>query len=537
VADTEAPAVSITSPASGTTYSNADSVSIAASASDNVGVTRVDFYHNGALVSSDTSSPYSTAWSFDETDNGSHTWQAAAYDAAGNSSTDSVNLTVDISSGGGDGAHQWSKHFGGSGADTGYATAIDANGNRIVAGIFQNTANFGGGSVSSRGFTDIFVAKYSPSGAHLWSRTFGGTGDDRPQAVAVDGNGNVLVAGYFQNTVNFGGGSRTSAGDYDIFLAKYSVAGEHLWSKRFGDTTDDKAYAVAVDSRDNVLVTGYFRNRVDFGGGVLSGSLGAPATFIAKYGTNGGHLWSRLTINTLKSGGNGIAVDASDNVVVSGYFSGDADFDSTDGYGNDLLSSVGYTDIYLAKYSAGGAYLWGRGFGGIYNDEGLGVAVDAATGNIAVTGTFMNSINFGGGNLASAGGTDGFLAQFSATGGYRWARRFGSSSNDASNGVGMNNRGELTITGSFAGSVNLGGGTLASAGGTDGFVAKYAENGAHLWSQRLGGSGADTAYAVAVDAVTGNATLTGYFSNAVNFGGGNLSSAGSWDAFLLDLGP
>ena len=69
------------------------------------------------------------------------------------------------------------------------------------------------------------------------------------------------------------------------------------------------------------------------------------------------------------------------------------------------------------------------------------------------------------------------------------------------------------------------------------FAAKYSENGNHLWSKGLGGNGIDTGYAVAFDDATGNATLTGYFQNTVNFGGSNLTSAGSEDAFVADYGP
>src|SRR3990170_6282915 len=73
--------------------------------------------------------------------------------------------------------------------------------------------------------------------SHLWSKRFGSTIDDYGYAVAVDGNGDVLLTGSFQGTVNFGGGNLTSAGLEDIFVAKYSGAdGAHLWSKRFGST-------------------------------------------------------------------------------------------------------------------------------------------------------------------------------------------------------------------------------------------------------------------------------------------------------------
>ena len=97
-ADTTPPTVSITSPSSGTTYTAAQTVTIYASASDNVGVTRVDFYDGGTYKGTDTTSSYTYSWTFTSADNGTHSWTARAYDAAGNSSTSSVvSLTVNIS--------------------------------------------------------------------------------------------------------------------------------------------------------------------------------------------------------------------------------------------------------------------------------------------------------------------------------------------------------------------------------------------------------------------------------------------------------
>jgi len=154
--------------------------------------------------------------------------------------------------------------LGVAGSDSGYSVAIDGSGNVIVAGTFMGTADFGGGPLTSSGGTypDIFIAKYSAAGAHQWSKRIGGIGDEIPHGVAVDGSGNVVVTGSFTSTADFGGGSLTSTGSYDIFVAKYSSTGAHQWSKRFGDTTSDTGYSVAVDGSGNIVVTGSFQNKV-----------------------------------------------------------------------------------------------------------------------------------------------------------------------------------------------------------------------------------------------------------------------------------
>jgi hypothetical protein len=127
------------------------------------------------------------------------------------------------------------------------------------------------------------VAKLAPDGSHLWSKRFGSTGGDVGNFVTVDSGGNVLVTGYFQGAVDFGGGALTSAGKNDIFLTKLSsVDGSHLWSRSFGSTEDDFGYGLAVDGVDNVLLAGSFKITVDFGGGPFT-SQGDADIIVAKF--------------------------------------------------------------------------------------------------------------------------------------------------------------------------------------------------------------------------------------------------------------
>src|SRR5439155_7148538 len=104
----------------------------------------------------------------------------------------------------------------------------------------------------------MVLAKYSPAGAHLWSKRFGNIGSEFPKAIALDTNGNILVVGSFTGVADVGGGLMTSAGGQDIFIAKYSSAGVPQWVRQFGTTTDDGANSIAVDRNGNVVITGYF---------------------------------------------------------------------------------------------------------------------------------------------------------------------------------------------------------------------------------------------------------------------------------------
>ncbi|MBI4704120.1 MAG: SBBP repeat-containing protein, partial [Deltaproteobacteria bacterium] len=188
-------------------------------------------------------------------------------------------------------------------------------------------------------------------GSHLWSKRFGDTSDQDGNSVAVDGAGNALVTGYFWNTVDFGGGLLASAGSYDIFVAKFDPQGKHLWSKRFGEADHQYVNYIAADSSGNVLVTGYFAGTVDFGGGPLK-SAGGHDIFVAKFDPQGNHLWSKRFGDASAQSGLGITADGAGNALVTGPFEGTVDF------GGGVLASAGARDIFVAKFDPQGNHLW-----------------------------------------------------------------------------------------------------------------------------------------------------------------------------------
>jgi hypothetical protein len=425
----------------------------------------------------------------------------------------------------------WARGFGSTGQDSGSSVDVDPGGNVVVTGYFVNVVDFGGGPLTSGGGSDIIVAKYSDtSGAHIWSHSFGSTGDDRGRSVAMDQSGNVLVTGDFAGTVDFGGGLHTSGGGSDIIVAKYAGPdGAHLWSRRFGGMGNDLGISVAVDLSGNVLVAGQFNGMVDFGGGPLT-SVGIDI-FVAKYaGLDGAHLWSRRFANTAADAAYSVAVDPSGDVLVTGQFQGTVDF------GEGPLTSAG-ADIFVAKYAGlDGAHLWSRRFGGTGSDVGSSVAVDPLSGNVLVTGQFQGTVDFGGGPLTSVG-IDIFVAKYAGPdGAHLWSRRFANTAADAGFSVVVDPSGNVMVTGQFNGMVDFGGGPLTSAG-YDIFVAKCAgTDGAHIWSRRFGGTAADVGTSIVVDP-GGNVLVTGSYQDTVDFGGGPLTSAGFNDILLLKLRP
>ena len=245
------------------------------------------------------------------------------------------------------GNHLWSKSFGGSNGDHGSSVSIDISGNVYITGDFSSyTIDFGGGPVTNAGGYEIFLAKFDSKGNHIWRKRFGGSDDDEGNSVYVDSSGNVYITGYFDSsTIDFGGGALTNAGYRDIFLAKFDSNGYHKWSKRFGGDAGDYGNSVSVDSSGNAYITGWFESStIDFGGGILT-NAGIYNIFLARFDSNGNHLWSKRFGGLSWSWGNSVSVDSSGNVYGTGEFSGDVDF------GGCPLSGLGNGDIFLIKYA------------------------------------------------------------------------------------------------------------------------------------------------------------------------------------------
>ena len=160
---------------------------------------------------------------------------------------------------------------------------MDDAGDVALTGRFTNSISFGGSSLSSAGGDDAFLAKLSgSSGGHVWSKRFGGTGADNGGGVSMDASNNVAVTGYFSGTVDFGGGG-LSASSIDVFVAKYTSSGAHTWSRKYGAASQQLGSGVAMARTGNVSVTGFFASTVDFGTGPLT-SLGVNDASVASIG-------------------------------------------------------------------------------------------------------------------------------------------------------------------------------------------------------------------------------------------------------------
>lgn len=426
--------------------------------------------------------------------------------------------------------HDLSDSFGDNHPQVSLAVATDAAGNSIITGKFEGTVDFGGGALTSTSAFDIFIAKFDSSGNHVWSDSYGGIGEDNGTSVAVDALGNVIVTGQFEQSVDFGGGTLTSAGGLDIFLVKLDPSGAHIWSDHYGNDLNQWSLDVAVGASNEIALTGYFKGTVNFGGGDLTASgTGTEDVFVARFDASGVHSWSDSYGDGDRQLARSVAIDGSGNLAITGRFEGIIDF----GAGAD--TSAGSWDIFVAEFDSAGALLWSDGFGDVNQQFGQSVAFDGS-GNVIVTGYMEGTVDFGGGGLSSAGGTDLFLAMFDGAGSHTWSRHFGDAANQLGQCVEVDGSGNIMVTGDFGGSLDFDGRVLTSAGGGDVFLVVLDDAGVSLWSQGFGD--ASPQYGTGATFASSGAVLaTGYFEGSMDFGGGSLTSAGSSDIYLAKFIP
>ncbi len=457
-------------------------------ATDTIGVAGYKIYRDGAYLKSVTGTVTTNDTGLST--NTTYCYKVSAYDAANNESSQSTQACATT---------LYTKQMGTSSYDAGAAVAVDASGNVYVVGSTQGSLD----GNSSAGDKDVFLVKYSVAGIKQWSRQLGTSSIDNGYGIAVDTSGNVYITGATFGSLD----GNINVGYADMFLVKYDATGTKQWTRQLGTSSNDGGNDIAVDTSGDIYIAGN-----TYGG--LDGNINAGDNdmFLVKYNSAGAKQWTQQLGSSLDDVASGIAIDPSGNIYVTGNTTG----------GLDGNINAGMHDMFLVKYNSAGTKQWTRQLGTSTLDVGNGVAVDLS-GNIYVTGETYGGLD---GNI-NAGGNDMFLVKYNSAGTKQWTQQLGSSLGNVSDvgiGVAVDTSGNIYVTGATNGSLD---GNI-NAGGNDMFLVKYDATGTKQWTRQLGTALDDVGGRVAID-LSGNIYFTGYTKGSLD---GNIN-AGDSDMFLV----
>ncbi|MDD9965773.1 MAG: SBBP repeat-containing protein [Myxococcales bacterium] len=458
----------------------------------------------------------------------------------------------------------WSRSYGmPNSSQNGRSVAVDSAGNVYLLGDFEASVNLGAGTVSAPGGkANIFLNKYDGFGNLLWSKTYGDTSSQFGQQVMVDHADHPILLTRSFGTVEYWEPTEDPEddldgdGETDIHVVKLSPDGDHIWSHVFGGVNADRAEDVAVDSDNNVYVTGTFKGVADFGFTTLRSSRfdEEPAdrdVFLLKITADGTVVAAARYGGDGDDYGRGVAVDADGNIYLAGYFGGSL----TEGTGSiafngPVLEGAGDRDIFIAKLDDRLGHLWSKRLGDSGPDEIQDLGLDSE-GNAIAFGYFSGTLDVGDETLTSEGERDLFLVKWDGDGDPIFAKRYGNEEDQARTDVGpehtwsalaLDADDNIYLSTSLWGEANFGDtpiGILGSAGKTDIAVVQLDKDGSFLWGRRYGKTGTELVLDVAVDGDKRIMVTGRIFGSGVDFGasGEIAGRQPSGTAFLVKLDP
>lgn len=435
------------------------------------------------------------------------------------------------------GRHIFSRSFGSAGYDSAISIKVDSKGDIFVAGHFENIIQFGSTTLVSKGMRDIFVAKFDRNGSPIIIRSFGSTEDDIPQGIIIDKHDNVIITGYYSGAINFGTGEIPSYGGKDIFLAKFTNILNPVWSRGYGGTGDDRGIALSYDSNQNIILSGDFASsQIGFGGEVLS-CKGCTDIFLAKFNSDSQHVFSKGFGAAIATNGcdtaTSVITDNDDNIYLTGTFAIRENFGGAD------LITKGSLDIFLASFTKDGAYRYDKSYGSTGIDIGTSLTLTEQN-NIVLSAVFSDSLTIANKNFISKGKTDILLAILDNNFNFITGRSYGSQGDDFAIAT-IDKDNNIIFTGKSDGIINLGflNEDLVNKGGSDIILGKMKrlsnpEDISPILAYSFGSIADDSGTAITTDS-SGNIYATGEFFGDLNFGGDTISHIGNGDIFLIKL--
>ena len=400
----------------------------------------------------------------------------------------------------------YSSFMGGSGDEQATAVVSDGSGNAYVAGV-TNSLDFPSAQPRPVLGTDVFLTKVSPgSSGNLFVTYFGGSGDDRPNAISLL-SGRIAIAGE-TNSRDFpvSGTALQRAyggGDNDAFILQWDVqTGTLLYSSYLGGSGEDRANGVALDFSYRMVVTGStMSTNFPTNNAIQPSIAGGTDAFVSKVAGNS-LVYSTYLGGTGDDRGGAVVLSPAGEAYIAGE-TASKDFPVAKAM---QTASAGGTDGFVTKLAADGSSLaFSTYLGGSGTDRATGIGLDSDL-NVFVAGTTGSSdfpVSKASQGSFGGGASDAFLARLSTDGSsFLYSTFLGGHGDDEASALAVTSYGDAFVAGStnstdFPLTDPLQG---AFAGGSaDAFLAQVGSDGAVVQSTWFGGTGADRALGVAVD--------------------------------------
>ena len=405
---------------------------------------------------------------------------------------------------------------------------VDALGRIALTGTFRGSVDFGGGALVSPDVSQV-LAVYEADGTHAWSIELSdgaeGSGNELGNNVMFDGDGNVVALMDLFAPTDFGEGVLSPAGERDVVLASWSRDGLLRWTQQGSGPGTNTAQEIDILGSD-VWIIGTLSESIDWGGGALV-SAGMLDAFVARFDLDGNHQWSR------RLGGPGDDF----GFAVAAHPAGDYTIVSMAADGVDLgagpHSTIGMqTDWYIARFADDGALRWvelvGVGAGAFgYRAEADGDAVFAQT---FLGGMEETTTDYQGTTLTSP---NQVTSRLDPSGNATWIfeNRIGAMGNLVVRDLEVEPGGELVISSSLTGTLDLGAGPLSEAGGNDVMITRFDASQTALWGMRVGGYFGETV-ATSDRVSSGALVVVGSFTRVLDIGP-EVLEAPAKDVFVI----
>lgn len=399
----------------------------------------------------------------------------------------------------------YNSYYGGNEADEARSIATDKDDNFYIFGYTLSTdlpTNSNSSQDSLKGSFDAFVTKFDSSGNHVWTTYLGGSNVEIAATIKITYDNKLILLGY-TNSNDFpttpGAYQTSNAGQYDVFITKIDTNGQHIWSTLFGGMGGELGIDLSIDLNNNLLVGGQTNSsNFPFTSGAFQPlPLGGNDAFVAKFNSNGQLIWATCYGGTSTEDAHAITNDYENNVIITGMSNS-----------NDLTISAnalqsnnnGFFDIYIAKFSSNGNFLWGTYFGGSNYDDIYGVQSDSSN-NLYFAG-ITSSVDFettpNAFQTIKNNGTDACIFKLSKNGQLLWSTYLGGDGDDSATRIYIDkNNNVTTLINTISDTLTLIADTIFSNHPINFekvYITTIDSSGSQLWSSYFGGNSIDRAH-------------------------------------------